>query len=74
MQDKQSTQQRVRGNDAMMFQWTQEKKMDEYNSKFNKEKTQRRTKKELINTTTEIKKYITKNKTADYMIEKNENQ
>lgn len=38
------------------------RKMDEYNSKFNKEKTQRRTKKELNNTTTEIKKYITKNK------------
>lgn len=31
------------------------RKMDEYNSKFNKEKTQRRTKKELNNTTTEIK-------------------
>ena len=32
------------------------RKMDEYNNKFNKEKTQRRTKKELNNTTTEIKK------------------
>ena len=32
------------------------RKMDGHNNKFNKEKTQRRTKKELNNTTTEIKK------------------
>ena len=40
------------------------RKMDEYNNKFNKEKTQRRTKKELNNTTTEIKKIHYRNAVA----------